>query len=80
MLETMEHLYGADYNIYKRYAFMEAERQNALPQELRDYAQFQIYYEQASSMYNSQLQDNRTDAEMDLLENVNRQLQAGGWL
>lgn len=80
VLETMEHLYGADYNIYKRYAFMEAERQNALPQELRDYAQFQIYYEQASSMYNSQLQDNRTDAEMDLLENVNRQLQAGGWL
>lgn len=80
VLEKMSELYGMDYNIYKRYAFMEAERQNARPQENRDYSRFSQYYSQAVAMYSNQPQDNSTDPEMDLLENVNNQLQAGGWL
>lgn len=80
VLQQMIDLYGKDYNIYKRYAFMEAERQNALSQELRDYSQFNDYYQQAETMYYDQLKDNDTDAEMGLLENVYAQLRAGRWL
>lgn len=80
VLQQMISLYGKDYNLYKRYAFMEAERQNALSQEYRDYSQFNDYYQQAETMYYDQLKDNDTDAEMGLLENVYEQLRAGRWL
>lgn len=79
-LQQMKSLYGADYNIYKRYCFIEVSRQDMLPEEARDYSRFSDYYDQATSMYYAQLSDNRTDAEMDLLEDVKGQLQSGGWL
>ena len=79
-LKQMNSLYGEDYNIYKRYAFMEVERQNMLPQESRNYSRFADYYEKAESMYYAQLKDNKSDTEMDLLANVKGQLQSGGWL
>ncbi len=79
-LQTMEELYGADYNIHKRYAFLEVEWQNLLPQEDRDYNQFSIHCDQAESMYYAQMKDNNTDAEMDLLADVKTQLRQGGWL
>lgn len=80
VLQTMTDLYGEDYNINKRYALMEAERQNALPQQARNYSKFLQYYELAEKQYYSQLQDNHSDAEMGLLQNVKDQLQTGGWI
>ena len=75
-LETMKDLYGEDYNLYKRYAFIELDRQ-ALKENLeRDYAQFAAYYEKAMALYDG----NNADAEMALLQTQYAQVQEGGWL
>ena len=75
-LETMKDLYGEDYNLYKRYAFIELDRQ-ALKENLeRDYAQFAAYYEKAMALYDG----NNEDAEMALLQTQYAQVQEGGWL
>ncbi len=79
-LQTMAELFGNDYNICKRYAFLEAEQQNLLPQNQRDYTQFDTYYQQARTMYYKQLKDNNTDAEMILLDDIYEQVKSGGWL
>lgn len=79
-LETMEQLYGTDYNIYKRHAFLEIDRQELKNNFDRDYTRFKEYYDMASDMYYEQLKDNNTDLEMQLLDNVYGQVKAGGWL
>ena len=71
---------GEDYNILKRYAFLEIDRQEKLENENRDYTKFAEYYQKASQMYEEQLQNNQTDPEMELLDHVYQQVQAGGWL
>ena len=72
----MKDLYGEDYNLYKRYAFIELDRQ-ALKENLeRDYAQFAAYYEKAMALYDG----NNEDAEMALLQTQYAQVQEGGWL
>ncbi len=80
LLETMTQLYGDDYNIYKRYAFIEIDRQEALDNLSRDYSRFRGYYEKASQMYYDQLQNHDTAKEMQLLDYVYEQVKAGGWL
>lgn len=80
VLEKMEKNFGADYNIYKRYAFLEIDRQELKDNLQRDYSQFAKYYEQAMQMYAEWQKDNDTDAEMGLLENAYQQVKAGGWL
>ena len=79
-LAEMEKLFGEDYNIYKRYAFLEIDIQALKNNSQRDYRTFEKYYQKAVSMYQSQMKDNNTDAEMGLLENVYQQVKAGGWL
>lgn len=80
VLIEMQSLYGEDYNILKRYAFLEIDRQEKLENENRDYTKFAEYYRKASQMYEEQLQNNQTDPEMELLDHVYQQVQAGGWL
>ena len=80
VLIEMQSLYGEDYNILKRYAFLEIDRQEKLENENRDYTKFAEYYQKASQMYEEQLQNNQTDPEMELLDHVYQQVQAGGWL
>lgn len=77
-LKTMENLYGSDYNIYKRRAFLEISVQQAKDNGQRDYADFAEYYEEAKAMYSQQ--DVQDDAEMQLLDEVYGQVEAGGWL
>lgn len=79
-LTQMLSKYGADYNIYKRLAFLEIDKQELLSNYNRDYSQFVGYYEMAVQMYDEQLQNNKTDLEMDLLMDVYQQVKAGGWL
>ena len=80
VLRTMEEKYGEDYNLYKRYAFLEIDIQERKPNESRDYQGFTDYYQKAEDLYYKQLKDNNTDPEMGLLENTYQQILAGGWL
>lgn len=79
-LDQMESLYGDDYNIEKRRAFLEIDRQQLKKNEDRDYTEFASFYQKAVQMYYEQLENNDTDAEMQLLENVYQQVVNGGWL
>ena len=73
MLKT----FGEDYNIYKRYAFLEISLQEAKENSQRDYQQFEEYYQKAKDLY----QENSTnDPEMALLDSVYQQVVSGGWL
>ncbi len=79
-LQKMTSLYGNDYNIQKRYAFMEVSSQELKSQDARDYSQFEKYYNEASSLYSAASNGNKNDQEMQLLDSVYQQLRAGGWL
>ena len=69
--------FGEDYNIYKRYAFLEISLQEAKENSQRDYQQFEEYYQKAKDLY----QENSTnDPEMALLDSVYQQVVSGGWL
>ena len=72
--------FGEDYNIYKRYAFLELDKQELKSNKERNYQTFSQYYRSAVNLYYDQLTDNNTDAEMQLLENLYQQVVAGGWL
>ena len=72
--------YGEDYRIYMRYAFLEIDLQEQKENQQRDYTQFAGYYEKAEDLYKEQVKDNNTDAQMQLLEDVYRQVREGGWL
>ena len=79
-LGTMLQKFGEDYNIYKRYAFLELDKQDLKANKERDYQAFSQYYKKATALYYEQMQDNNTDAEMQLLDNLYQQVIAGGWL
>jgi serine/threonine protein kinase len=80
-LQTMESLYQGDYRVYKRYAFLELDKQNQLENQQRDYALFINYYETAKKNYEKQQGNNKdTDEEMLLLDQSYGQLEEGGWI
>jgi len=79
-LNKMISLYGNDYNIKKRYAFLEISKQELKPQASRNYTSFKSYYEEAMTLYNNESKGNKDDQEMFLLEDAYRQLKSGGWL
>lgn len=78
-LQKMTDIFGENYNIYKRYAFLEVDLQELKTNEERDYRSFAVYYQKACDLYYKQLKDNNTDVEMQLLDNVYQQIIAGGW-
>lgn len=80
ILTQMIELYGDDYNIEKRLAFLEVDKQEQKGNDFRDYSAFEKYYERAEKLYYAQLKNNDTDSEMQLLENVYQQVRSGGWL
>lgn len=75
-VEKMKEKFGEDYNIYKRLAFIEIEKQELLENETRDYVLFLEYYKEAKALYSM---ENTEDVEMQLLDNVYLQLERGGW-
>lgn len=79
-LDMLAEKYGEDYNVYKRYAFLEVEKQERKSNQQRDYEAFESYYQKAADLYYKQLKDNNTDPEMQLLENAYNQVLEGGWL
>lgn len=78
--EKMCERYPEQYTSYMRLAFTEIERQNAKPENERDYTEFSKYYKEALERYREQISGNVTNAEMQLLENAYRQLIDGNWL
>ena len=79
-VDIMRDLYGEDYNVYMRYAFLEIDSQELKDNADRDYMRFAEYYEKAECLYKEEMKDNNEDAEMRLLEEVYRQVEEGGWL
>ncbi|MGN0674381.1 MAG: protein kinase [Oscillospiraceae bacterium] len=75
LAEEMFSVYGEDYNIYKRLAFVEAEIQNKQENSNRDYSTFLNYYNKAV-----QLCSDDSDMEMLLLDDILGQLKKGNWL
>lgn len=80
ILNEMEDRYGDDYNIEKRFAYLEIDYQEQNDIKNRDYSKFVAYYDKAEKMYYDQLKNNKTDTEMQLLENIYQQVRSGGWL
>lgn len=76
-LSYMKKIYGDDYNINKRYAFLEIDLQKEKSNEERDYASFYTYYKEAKKLYEK---EEKNDSEMQLLDDVYHQAQEGGWL
>lgn len=72
--------YGEDYNIYKRLAFLEIDKQEQKQNRQRDYRSFEEYYEKAKKRYQEEQKENDTDSEMELLNQVYQQVVSGGWL
>lgn len=77
-LDYMLKTYNEDYNIYKRYAFLEIDLQEAKDNSQRSYQQFEKYYLKAKELYQDSKSSN--DAEMALLDSLYQQVERGGWL
>ncbi len=76
VLNTMEKEYGKDYNTYKRHAILEYDIQAKKSASTRDYSYFDTYYRQAVKAYDPSLKD----SEMDVLDEMYRNVKEGGWL
>lgn len=79
-VDQMLESYGDDYRIYMRYAFLEIDAQELKANVQRDYTKFAEYYEKAEQLYEEQVNNNNSDAQMQLLEDVYGQVREGGWL
>lgn len=69
--------YPDNYRIYKRLAFLEANRQQYLSNSQRNYNTMKNYYDKCKALYEQQ---DVEDPEVLMLDNMIRDLQSGGWL
>ncbi|MBD5475598.1 MAG: protein kinase [Lachnospiraceae bacterium] len=76
MLTQMSESYPERYEVYKRLAFLEADKQQMKENEERDYGQMSVYHERAKELYAGKEQD----MEMDMLDRMMSELKDGGWL
>ena len=76
MLFAMAEQYPDSYISYKRLAYLEAERQQEKENQERDYSRMKEYYDRARELYG----DQDTDQEMQMLDNLIRDLKDGNWL
>lgn len=75
MLLQMAKSYPQRYEVYKRLAYLEADRQQSLENEDRDYNKMFEYYEGAKERYD----ENTQDTEMQMLDSMIQELKDGGW-
>lgn len=74
-LKRMSERYPERYEVYKRLTYLEADRQQRMENADRDYNQMRVYYNQAEELYSENIQD----LEMDMLEQMMKALDEGGW-
>lgn len=72
-------LFGESYEIYKRLAFLEADKQTAIENSHRDYSLFKTYYDKSVELYRNTA-DMEADMEMENLNILYEDIKAGGWL
>ena len=77
VLFSLEQDYPDNYRIYKRLAFLEADKQQHLDNGQRSYAKMKEYYDKCKQLFEQQKAD---DVEIQMLDNMIRDLQSGGWL
>lgn len=77
MLLKLAKEYSDNYRVYKRLAFLEADRQQYLDNNQRDYHTMKQYYDQCKKLYEQQ---DIEDPEILMLDNMVRDLYSGGWL
>lgn len=75
LLLTMAEEYPERYEVYKRLAYLEADKQQMKENIDRDYKQMLVYYEKAKEKYSGE----EPDMEMDMLDNMMQELMDGGW-
>lgn len=75
LLLEMAERYPKRYEVYKRLAYFEADRQQTKENADRDYRQMRAYYEQAVLLYD----DTAQDMEMSMLAQMLQELEDGGW-
>lgn len=76
MLFSMAEQYPDSYISYKRLAYLEAEKQQIKENRERDYSRMKEYYDRAKALYG----DQDSDQEMQMLDNLIRDLREGNWL
>lgn len=76
MLLSMGESYPERYEVYKRLAFLEADRQQTMDNADRNYHKMQEYYDTAKEKYSGKEQD----LEMDMLDVMMQEIIDGGWL
>lgn len=74
-LLEMAESYPKRYEVYKRLAYLEADKQQNKANEDRIYQQMKKYYNQAMELYTTDKQD----MEMEMLKNMITELENGGW-
>ena len=77
IVSLMIEQYPENYAGYKRLAFLEADRQQTLPVEKRNYERTKEACEKAEELYEKQ---NLEDTEMQMLQNLLQDLKNNGWL
>lgn len=75
VLTQMLEKYPKRYEVYKRLAYLEADKQQKKENLDRNYMQMLGYYEQAKEYYQEDMQD----MEMNMLEQMIQELKDGGW-
>ena len=80
MLNKMAEDYPSQYKVYKRLAFLEAGKQQRIANQSRNYAPMKRYYDQAVDLYQKDNNNAAGDTEMQMLDNLMRDLRVGGWL
>jgi len=76
LLHQMVEAYPERYEVYKRLAYLEADKQQMKDNVDRNYKQMLVFYEKAKEKYPKEKQD----MEMDMLDNMMQELKDGGWL
>ena len=76
VLTELSQDYPQRYEIYKRLAFLEADKQQMEKNADRDYGRMMEYYSQAKEKY----AESGQDMEMDMLDTMVQELKDGGWL
>lgn len=76
LLLEMAEDYPDRYEVYKRLAYLEADKQQEKENADRNYRRMLTYYEQALELY----PEERQDIEMEMLKKMMQEIQDGGWL
>lgn len=79
LLEMKEN-YSDDYRVYKRLAYLEADKQQRKSNDTRDYSSMKKYYDQANELYERNNHSSDNDMEMQMLDRLMSEVISKGWL